>query len=55
MADSRKQPAFFKTTHQEMDNDGDADLMEVTGAVLGSGEGANQLFQNTGKHLNNIQ
>ena len=41
-------------TWADVDNDGDADLMEVTGAVLGSGEGANQLFQNTGKHLNNI-
>ncbi len=30
----------------DMDNDGDADLMEVTGAVLGSGKGANQLFKN---------
>ena len=30
----------------DLDNDGDADLVEVTGAVLGSGAGANQLFIN---------
>ena len=38
----------------DMDNDGDADLMEVTGAVLGSGAGANQLFRNDDGVLTDI-
>jgi hypothetical protein len=35
----------------DVDNDGDADLIEIVGAALGTGEGSNQLFINDGIKL----
>ena len=35
----------------DIDNDGDADLIEVVGAALGSGKGNNQLYINNGSKM----